>query len=228
MKYKFLLLDVDRTILDFDKSEEKALRKTLKQYKIKATTRMILYYRNINEALWKNFEQGLITKEEIVNIRFKKFFDLFNIEIDSTIFNKEYLFNLKNTSYKIKNATKVLKKLNDDFDIYIVTNGIKEIQERRLELSGLNPYIRRTFISEEIGSQKPKLSFYQYVFEHIPNFDKEKAITCGDSLTSDILGGNNAGIKTIWFNSLRIVPNPNIIPDFEITKLKHLYKILYK
>ncbi|MFA6375239.1 MAG: YjjG family noncanonical pyrimidine nucleotidase [Bacilli bacterium] len=227
MKYKFLLFDVDRTLLDFDKSEENALRKTLKQHKIKLSTRMTQYYRNINEALWKNFEQGHITKKEIINIRFKNFFELFNINLDPTKFNDEYLLNLKNTNYKILNATKILKKLSKDFEIYVVTNGIKEIQENRLKLSGLNQFIKKTFISEEIGSQKPKYSFYKYVFNNIENFEKEKAITIGDSLSSDILGGNNAGIKTIWFNSAKEKTNPNIIPDFEIYKLKQLYKILY-
>lgn len=228
MKYKFLLFDVDRTLLDFDKSEEKALRKTLKQHKIKTTTRMVNYYRNINEALWKSFEQGHITKNDIVTIRFQQFFDLFNIKINPIIFNEEFLYNLKNTNHKIKNANKVLKKLNNDFEIYIVTNGIKDTQVNRLKLSGLNPYIKKSFISEEVGSQKPKLSFYQHVFDCIPNFDKDKTITIGDSLSSDILGGNNAGIKTIWFNLLNEEPNPNIIPDFEISNLKQLYKILYK
>lgn len=228
MKYKFLLFDVDRTLLDFDKAEEKALRKTLKQNKIKPTTRMLLYYRNINEALWKSFEQGHISKEQIVTIRFNNFFDLFNIDLDPIVFNKEYMFNLKNTNYKIKNANKLIKKLSKDFEIYVVTNGIKEIQENRLKLSELNPFIKKTFISEEIGSQKPNLSFYQFVFDSIPNFTKDKAITIGDSLTSDILGGNNAGIDTIWFNLLKEKSNVNIIPTFEITKLKQLYKILYK
>lgn len=227
MKYKFLLFDLDNTILNFDKSEEIALRKTLKQHKIKPTSRMISYYRNINESLWKSFEQGHIAKEEIVKLRFKTFFDLFNFNFDSSSFNNIYVNNLKKESHTIKGAKKLLKKLSQDFDIYIVTNGVKEIAESRIELSGLSPYINKTFVSEVIGSNKPKLSYYQYVFNNIPNFEKDKAITIGDSLSSDILGGNNANIKTVWFNYINQEINPNILADYEISKLKQLYKILY-
>ena len=125
----------------------------------------------------------------------------------------------------ISNSLEVVESLSQKKDLYVVTNGVSVTQHQRLEKSGLAPYFEKFFISEEMGVHKPMKEFFDIVFAEIPRFDKEKTVIIGDSLTSDIKGGQVAGIDTIWMN-----PHENetkeIRPTFQIKKLTDLYQIL--
>ncbi|HFC9356132.1 TPA: HAD hydrolase-like protein, partial [Enterococcus hirae] len=81
-------------------------------------------------------------------------------------------------------------------------------------------------VSEDVGAQKPMKEFFDHVFSQIPQFEKEKTVIIGDSLTSDIKGGNLAGIDTIWFNKNRLPEIPEIVPTYRIDSLAELYPLL--
>ena len=94
----------------------------------------------------------------------------------------------------------LFQRRRHNFELYIVTNGIATVQKSRLAKSGLLPCFKGVFISEEVGSQKPEKKFFDYILDKIPEKDKSKVIIIGDSMSSDILGGINAGIDTCFFN----------------------------
>ena len=126
----------------------------------------------------------------------------------------------------IDEAPELVAYLYEKYDLYIVTNGVTETQHRRIKESGLEKYLKKIFVSEETGYQKPMKEYFEYCFQRIPMLDKEKTIIIGDSLSSDIAGGNNAGIDTCWFNLFGQEKPTDMKIDYEINQLSQLYQIL--
>ncbi|WP_410072819.1 YjjG family noncanonical pyrimidine nucleotidase [Anaerostipes sp.] len=223
-----LLFDLDNTLLDFDKAEANALTKALGEAGITVTDEMCNRYNKINLAQWKLLEQGILTREEVKLRRFQILFEEFAIdateEEDVAGYYQRYL---GQGHYFIEGAEEVLEELSKKYRIYLVTNGTLSVQTGRLESSGIKKYLQGVFISEEIGYNKPSKEYFEKCFSKIPDFKKENTMIIGDSLSSDIQGGINAGIKTIWFHrSQDLTEDPQPKPDYEIKSLKSLLEML--
>lgn len=128
--------------------------------------------------------------------------------------------------YFIDGAEELLKELSNDYRLYIVSNGTAEVQKSRIESSGIAKYLDDIFISQQIGFDKPNVKFFDYCFSSIPNFEKYETVIVGDSLSSDIAGGRNSGITTVWFNPHDLKNSSDIIPDHEIHYLLDLIPLL--
>ncbi len=156
-------------------------------------------------------------------LRFKQLFDALRIECDPKRFNEEYLIELGKGSFLINGAFELCSSICENHKkAYIVTNGISATQTARLENAVIKPFISDLFISENIGYQKPNPMYFEYVFSHIPDFDKRKTIIVGDSLSADIAGGIAAGIDSCWYNKSHIKNETAIIPTYEIYSLREL------
>lgn len=202
-KYTTLLFDADDTLLDFHKDERQALEKTMKHYGVPVTEENIKIYSDINQGMWKQLERGEITKPELKRTRFKKFFEAIGFECDEEplTVNEHYLSLLGEGGNTLEGAVETVKKLYEDgYELYIITNGIAATQAKRLNRSGLLPYINEVFVSETIGYQKPRKEYFDAVLNNIKEKDKEKILVIGDSLTSDIQGAMNAGLPCCWLN----------------------------
>lgn len=222
-----LLFDLDNTLLDFDKAEANALTKALHDVNIEVDDHMISRYNRINSFQWKLLEKGILTREEVKLRRFEILFEEFSIKADPKEVEKNYQSYLGQGHYFIKDAEEVLEQLSKTHRIYLVTNGTLSVQIGRLQSSGIKKYLQGVFISEEVGYNKPSKEYFDYCFSQIPDFRKENTVIIGDSLSSDIQGGKNAGIKTIWLHrqqdqTEKIEPKP----DYEIRSLKELLKML--
>lgn len=222
-----LLFDLDNTLLDFDKAEANALTKALGEAGITVTDEMRDRYNKINLAQWKLLEQGRMTREEVKIRRFKLLFQEFDIKALPKEVARHYQIYLGQGHYFIEGAEEVLEELSKKYRIYLVTNGTLSVQVGRLESSGIKKYLQGVFISEEIGYNKPSIEYFEKCFAQIPDFKKENTVIIGDSLSSDIQGGINAGIKTIWFHRPQdLTKNPQPKPDYEIKSLKSLMEML--
>ncbi len=164
----------------------------------------------------------------MVNTRFSTLFKELKKEIDGILFEQKYRNYLNEGHDLMVGAFDLVQELKDDYDLYIVTNGISKTQYRRLRDSGLYPLFKDIFVSEDTGFQKPMKAYFDYVFARIPNFSKEQTLIIGDSLTSDIKGGQLAGIATCWFNPGNKVNETGIEPDYQIQTLEELYQLLQK
>ena len=223
MTYKFLLFDLDHTLLDFDAAEDVALTQLLKEEGVTDIQAYKDYYVPMNKALWKDLELKKITKQELVNTRFSKLFEHFWIEKDGTYLANRYQFYLAQQGQVFSGAMELLDNLIDrSYELYAATNGITAIQTGRLAQSGLTPYFNQVFISEQLQTQKPDALFYERIGQQITGFDKEKALMIGDSLTADIQGGNNAGIDTIWYNPNHLVNKTGAQPTYEVHSYQDL------
>lgn len=200
MKYRFILLDADNTLFDFDVCEKEAFYSTLESLGISPSETMYKGYQTINQACWKQLEKGELTREDLQNVRFERFAKEFDLSLDPIDANRRYIENLSTLGILIPGAVDFVKTLSDAAKIYIITNGIARVQHGRFKNCPLLPYIRQIFISEEVGFAKPDKAFFDRVAEMIPDFDAKEAIVIGDSLTSDIQGANNASLACIWYN----------------------------
>ena len=199
-KYTTLLFDADETLLDFPASEKAALKGVLEHFGFQYSEELRTTFSKINSALWKKLEKGLISRDIIRIRRFEEFVEAASLSADPSKMSALYVEKLGGSCFVLDGAKELCEELSKKYKLYIVTNGIGTVQQSRLKLSGLLPYFSGVFISEEIGSQKPDKKFFNHVFENLPEKDKAKVAIIGDSMTSDILGGINAGIDTCFFN----------------------------
>jgi len=229
MTYKFLLFDLDHTLLDFDAAEDVALTQLLKEEGVADIQAYKDYYIPMNKTLWKDLEQKKITKQELVNTRFSRLFEHFGIEQDGTYLANRYQFYLAQQGQTFPGVEGLLKKLiNQGYELYGATNGITFIQTGRLKQSGIAPFFKEIFISEQLHTQKPDAAFYEKIGARISNFDKDHALMIGDSLTADIQVGNNAGIDTIWYNPHHLGNKTQAQPTYEVDSYQALLEILDK
>ncbi|MFS9180423.1 YjjG family noncanonical pyrimidine nucleotidase [Streptococcus timonensis] len=229
MTYKFLLFDLDHTLLDFDSAEDIALTQLLEEEGVEDIQAYKNYYVPMNKALWKDLELKKITKQELVNTRFAKLFAHFGIEKDGAYLAERYQFFLSKQGQIFPGVEELLKNLiHQGYELYAATNGITFIQTGRLERSGIAPFFKEIFISEQLHTQKPDAEFYEKIGSRIPNFDKKNALMIGDSLSADIQGGINAGIDTIWYNPHHLENKSLAQPTYEVDSYQTLLEILDK
>jgi len=221
--YDIFLFDVDGTLFDFDLAEATAFKSVFNQYGFRYSERILTLYININDKLWKSFETGGISIEEVKTRRFIQLFEEIDIECDAHEFNDKYAAELGKYAFLLDGAQEVCEALTSLGKlIYIVTNGITQVQTARLNNSLINNFISDCFISELIGFQKPDIRFFDYVLKRIPQISKDRVLMVGDSLTADIAGGTNANIDTCWFNGKKAENHTKIKPTYEIYKLNEL------
>ncbi len=202
-KFTTLLFDADNTLLDFHKDEHQALVRVLEIYGVPVTKENLETYSEINQGMWKQLEKGEITKAELKKTRFEFFFKAidFHCEEDPLTVNNHYLSLLSEGGNTLEGAVETVKQLHEKgYELHIITNGIAATQAKRLERSGLLPYIGEVFVSESIGYQKPRKEYFDAVLNNIKEKDKKKILVIGDSLTSDIQGAMNAGLPCCWLD----------------------------
>lgn len=228
-----VLFDLDNTILDFSKAERAALSKTLEQMGIPPTEKTCARYSEINLSRWKLLEKGEITRKEVKLSRFRLLFEELGVKAQPEQAAAAYESFLGIGHYFMDGAEELLENLYGKYRLYLVTNGTAAVQKGRIKSADLAKYFEDIFISEEVGFNKPDIRYFEYCFSQIPGFSKERTVIVGDSLTSDIQGGKNAGIRTIWFHpegreESGTASERTIVPDMEIRKLSELPDLLGK
>lgn len=220
-----VFLDLDDTLLDFRKAEALALSKTLKELDIEPSSEIIARYSEINRQQWELLEKGLRSRDEILTARFELLFGELGIAREGAAAREIYEGRLAQGHFFIEGAEALLEALHGRYALYIASNGTAAVQAGRIESAGLARFFEGIFISEELGFNKPDARFFERCFEKIDRADRERAIIVGDSLSSDIQGGRNAGIKSCWFNPGGKPAGP-VAPDFCIAALSELPPLL--
>ncbi|HEX9027359.1 MAG TPA: YjjG family noncanonical pyrimidine nucleotidase [Clostridium sp.] len=229
MKYEIIIFDADETLFDFKKSESDAFKNTMLEFDIKYDENYHLkIYSDINTAIWKEFEDGLITQKELKVERFKRLSDKLNTKFDEIKFAKSYTKHLSFASHLYDGSIALVESLHKDYRLSIITNGLKDVQDNRIRKSIIAKYFEDIVVSEEVEVSKPDPKIFQLSLNNMNHADKSKVLMVGDSLTSDIQGGINFGIDTCWFNPDKIVNNTVIKPTYEICNLMNLHDILKK
>lgn len=227
-KIKAVLWDIDGTLLDFVKCERKALKKCFSIFELgECTDDMLDMYSKINKRYWKRLERGEITKRQVLVGRFEEFFENIGLPVNIVSdFNNEYQYRLGDYAYFCGRGKYVVSSLAGHVKQYAVTNGTLIAQEKKLHKSGLDKLLDGIFISENIGIEKPDKRFFDAVFEEIGDYDKDEVMIIGDSLSSDMRGGNNAGILCCWYNRYGEENTEGVRIDYEIKSLPPVMDII--
>ena len=221
-----VLFDLDDTLFDFHKAEKIALTKTLVHFGIDPTEETLALYSTINAAHWKRLELGEISREEVKVGRYRELFKTIGVECDPVKATAYYESMLAIGHYFMPGAPELLEELYRKYRLYIVSNGTAKVQEGRIGSSGIAKYMEGIFISQILGANKPDKQFFDICFAEIPDFSLSETVIIGDSLSSDIKGGINAGITTVWFNPKGIENDNDIKPDYTIKELSEVPGLL--
>ena len=224
--FEFLFLDLDDTILDFQKAEHIALSKTLQSFGLEPTEAVLKRYNQINKAHWEALERKELTRAQVLLGRFQVLFGEFALPVDPEKVARTYEHNLSQGHWFLPGAEEAVERLGKKYKLYLASNGTASVQKGRMTSANLYRFFEKVFVSQEIGHNKPAKEYFDACFAQIPGFDKCKAIIVGDSLTSDILGGQNAGIATCWVNPHHKERRPDIRVDYEIEALSQLEELL--
>lgn len=225
---KNILFDLDDTIFDFHLAEKIALKKTLMQVGVDPTDEIMASYSEINKEHWRMLERGEITRDALKTSRYRKLFDSYGLETSEFEAAGAYEVLLGVGHYYIEGAHELLEELCGKYDLYIVSNGTTCVQKGRIASSDIEKYVKGIFISQEIGVNKPAKEFFDACFAQMDGAKREESVIIGDSLTSDIQGGANAGITSIWFNPNGKENNTGICPDYEIRSLAEIPALIEK
>jgi len=223
---EFLFLDLDDTILDFKKAEYIAIGKTIADFGVEPTEEVRHRYHIINKWHWEQLELGKLTRAEVLENRFKVLFSELGVEVDAEKVARTYEKNLGTGHWFLPGAEEAVDALSKKYRLFLASNGTASVQKGRMTSANLYRFFETVFVSQEIGYNKPAKAYFDACFARIPGFDPDKCLMVGDSLTSDILGGINAGIKTVWVNPGHAPCRPDIVPDYEIEGLKDLPALL--
>lgn len=223
-----LLWDMDETLLNFAAAERAALNALFQEFGFgECSDAMLQRYSKINRSYWERLERKELTKPEILVGRFRDFFEAEGL--DSTVaaeFNEKYQLSLGDTIVFRDDSYNIVKSLRGKVKQYVVSNGTIAAQTKKLRLSGFGELMDGVFLSEDLGVEKPDILFFEKVFEEIHPEDKSQVMIVGDSLTSDIQGGNNAGIMTCWYNPEQKPYQGDLRIDHEIRDLHEVYDLI--
>ncbi len=225
---KVILWDIDGTLLNFLAAERNAIRACFEKFGLgDCTDEMIGRYSAINKKYWKRLENGEIDKPAVLRGRFEEFFADEGIPFEKIDeLNTEYQQRLGDTIVYCDESFKLVTSLKGKVKQYAVTNGTFAAQSRKLLRSGFGELLDGVFISDSVGYEKPKKEFFDFVFSQIGKYARDEALIVGDSLNSDMKGGNNADILCCWYNPQHDELPANIKIDFEITDLNQVKDII--
>ena len=226
-RYPILLLDADNTLFDFNAGNRRAFAEVCRVCKLPDSDQLFHAYEKINDELWGAFDRREVSKDFVTLERYVRFFRSLGLDRDPAQANRDYLDALGSKVFPLPHAEEVCRTLFErGHQLYIVTNAVASVQRRRLQSSIFAEWFTDAFISEEAGASKPDAAYYDYVRRQVPGITEVNTLVIGDSLVTDILGANNAGLPCCWFNPNGKPRREGLRIDYEITDLRELLSIV--
>ncbi|MGN0779541.1 MAG: YjjG family noncanonical pyrimidine nucleotidase [Aristaeellaceae bacterium] len=224
MRYKYLLVDNDNTLMDFTAAEHHALRAALTARGLPPDDAICSLYSRINDSLWKALERGETTQKALKVERFRRLLaQLGRAELDAEATASLYEQYLSTRADLLPGAVELLTAVHGQMKIALVSNGVSVIQRGRLSRCPFTPLLDAVIISEEIGISKPDPAMVFAALDALGCQDKSEAILLGDSLTADIAAATRAGIDSIHLNPKS---PPSLLPTYTVTTLSEAQQLL--
>lgn len=229
---KVVFMDIDDTIFDFSAFVKKTIKAGFEKYGLPTySDDIFLIFNKINSKLWRDIEQEELTLEELRNIRWNMIFKEIGISFDGRLFEDYFCKELYGSAIFEPHALELMGYLNEKYVMCIASNGPYEQQINRLKVGGIDSFFSYTFISSIIGAKKPNKAFFDYCFRELrkdgfENLMPEETIIIGDSITSDIAGGRNYGMKTCLYTRGQKCDSDYKKADYIVSDLSDIMKIL--
>ncbi len=223
---KAIFIDIDSTLLDFEACVAETMEIGLAERGVEYNPEMLPVFHRVNNGLWKQIEEGTLSFEELLKIRWNKIFAELKIELDGPEFETYFRKNLNQSAIPVKGSAEMLEHLAKNYRLFAASNGPHKQQVGRLEKAGMLKYFEDVFTSELIGAEKPGKVFFDYCFNKIKDIKPEESLMLGDSLTSDMQGGINSGMQTLWFNTKSKPVPEDMKLDYIVENLDEVKNIL--
>jgi len=228
-RFDYVLLDADNTLFDFDRAEHEARKRAMTERGYEFTEEAEQRYLSINRALWAAFDRGEVEQKWLVVERFRRFDAELGGSHDPAAFNADYLTYLGQSSILFPGALEFCRDLYEaGCTLAIATNGVARVQHARMDACPIAPYISHLFISEELKAQKPQPEFFTSALEQMGITDKSRCVMAGDNLRSDVLGGLNAGLTSVWYNPHNLPNSTDIVPSYTVSNYDALKELILK
>lgn len=229
-KYENLFFDLDDTLWAFTKNARNSFAEVYKLFDFDcyfdSFEQFFAIYTERNLLLWVDYDNGRISKDELNNERFS--YPLLQVGVDDPELVKRYMakfFEIIPTKTELMPyAREVLEYLKDKYNLYILSNGFRELQSRKLESSGIDHYFKRVILSEDLWINKPRPEIFYFALSATQS-EVYNSLMIGDSFKADILGADRVGMDQVFYNHKGCVDMP-FKPTYEITSLRDLYSIL--
>jgi len=226
IRYPWLLLDADGTLFDYERAEAAALTLAFAESGLPYDPRSLQVYNELNQDMWLAFERGEVSADVLRVERFRRLFDALGLGCDAERFSERYLARLGERADLIGGAEELLRSLYGRVGMVLITNGLQNVQRSRLAHSTISSYLTEVVISEEVGAAKPDSRIFDAAFEKMGCPARQEVLIVGDSLTSDIQGGNQYGVDTCWYNPRYLPQSAEIEAVYEIRTLSELRGII--
>lgn len=220
-----VFIDIDDTLLDFTKCANDAIKSACNKFGVPYTTTLVDTFHPINLDLWHRLEKKEVTKEKLFDTRFQIVFDKLGIKADGIAFETAFRENFHESAILVDGARDLLEYLRSKYKVYVASNASMHQQTNRMKRAELDGYIDGYFVSEEIGFPKPQKEFFDACFKALPDVKPQDVVMIGDSLSADIKGACEYGLKTIWYNH-RNEPTADVKCDYIVSRLSEIKNIL--
>lgn len=220
-----VFIDIDDTLLDFTKCANDAIKSACNKFGVPYTTTLVDTFHPINLDLWHRLEKKEVTKEKLFDTRFQIVFDKLGIKADGIAFETAFRENFHESAILVDGARDLLEYLRAKYKVYVASNASMHQQTNRMKRAELDGYIDGYFVSEEIGFPKPQKEFFDACFKALPDVKPQDVVMIGDSLSADIKGACEYGLKTIWYNH-RNEPTTDVKCDYIVSRLSEVKNIL--
>ena len=224
MKWDWIFFDADETLFTFDAFG--GLQRMFLDYSVTFTAEDFQDYQAVNKPLWVDYQNGAITALQLQHQRFESWAERLNVTPGAL--NDAFLNAMAEICAPLPGAVSLLASLKGKAKLGIITNGFTALQQIRLERTGLRDHFDALVISEQVGVPKPDPRIFDYALEQAGHPDRERVLMVGDTAESDILGGNNSGLATVWLNAHNRVLPDGIKPTWTVSSLNELEQLLCK
>lgn len=229
---KVVLIDIDNTLLSFSGYVKETMKEGFAHFSLKPYTEdMFATFERINNSLWRQIEQGTMSLEELIGCRWNRIFQELGISFDGRVFESYFRERLFDSAIPEEGAMELLQYLQGKYTLCVASNGPYDQQKHRLKIAGMDSYFAHYFVSSKVGSPKPSKEFFDYCFNALrevgfPNLIPEEVMIIGDSITSDISGGREYGLKTCLYRNGQASISEKPEADYVADRLEEIKAIL--
>ena len=223
-----LFFDLDHTLWDYETNARATLLDMYSTFELDRffndETHFIQTFKQQNEQLWHRYNVGEIDKFEIRNHRFGYIMNAVkNSDLNlAQELSNQFIIECPRKKALMPNARQVLDKLAKDFELGIITNGFDDTQNIKLKYSEINHYFKWVVTSESSGHRKPAKGIFDFTLDYSGGVI-EDIVIIGDNLQTDILGANNAGWKSVWYNPQEESTAPSQLQVHDLIELLALF-----
>lgn len=226
MDYQVLLFDLDQTLFDTDTNAQNALRQMDLPFAFHFGPAEVTYWHDLQTVMWADLEKKRLTRDELVNTRFERYFAHYGITADGQSLEQQFRRLFYAQHALMPHALETLTQLQVHYHLDVVSNEVRAKQVPQLTDSHLAPFFDHLFLAEDLGASKPDHRFFDTVKANLPTVNPAQMLVIGDSLTADILGANRSGIDSVWFNPHHAPLTRQATPTYQVESLLALPQLL--